>query len=215
MKQVFIYGDRETWKNYSDAVEGVGGSVVFSNNIEDAFLCDGLLLTGGADINPKYYCQANTASEGEDNERDKAELKLVEMFCKADKPILGICRGHQIITVALGGTLIQDVENKDKHSRNGAPYDKTHLITTEKGSYINTIYGDCFMVNSAHHQAADEIPQGFRAIALSDDGIIEAIVNEEKKIYGVQFHPERMSFSHRRQDTVDGENIFRFFLSIL
>ena len=215
MKHIFIHGDRETWKNYGDAVEGAGGYVVFSNNIEDAFSCDGLVLTGGDDIDPKYYGQKNCGSENIDEKRDVAELKLAKLFDSMGKPILGICRGHQLITVAFGGTLIQDVENRDKHSRNGEAYDKVHIINTQKSSYLNKLYGDCFAVNSAHHQASDIIPKGFSIIAMADDGIIEAIVNEEKKIYGVQFHPERMSFAHRRYDTVDGKKLFDYFLSVV
>lgn len=213
MKKIFILGDRETTINYVEAVEGVGAQAVCSSDPADSSCCDALLLTGGADINPKLYGEENTASEGIDDLRDSKEYELIGSFLKSKKPILGICRGHQVLAAYFGGTLIQDVPDTEKHSRAGKPYDKVHTITATRDSWLHELYGDNFSVNSAHHQAVKTTDLSIDA--LSDDGLIEAISDENRKIYGIQFHPERMSFRNRRDDTVDGKSVFQFFVSIL
>lgn len=215
MKKIFILGVPEKWVNYSDAVSGAGAEPVFSENIADAECCDALLLTGGGDINPALFGQENMGSKDIDDKRDEAEYALLKMFHNAGKPVLGICRGHQVITTFFGGTLIQDLPGgiKETHQWSGSDVYNTHMVTAQKGSYLEKIYGARFMVNTAHHQSSDVIPEGFHIIAQSDDGMIEAIINEEKKIYGIQWHPEKMSFKNLRPDTVDGRFIFEYFLS--
>lgn len=212
MAKIFVYGDREKQKNYAAALEGCGMEGLFTLNLSLAAGCDGLLLPGGGDISPARYGQAVNGSGEPDLERDAAELQLVADFTAWGKPILGICRGIQMINVALGGTLIQDIPTAQEHKHDEVIGDRVHSVTAEPGSFLETLYGKDFSVNSAHHQALDRLAPGLRLAARSaSDGVVEAVEWPEKRINGVQWHPERMSFALRREDTVDGKDIFLFF----
>ena len=216
MKKIFIYGDREKLANYVTALEKAGAEVICSFDTAESKNCDALLLSGGADIDPKLYGQENTASVGIDHERDAAEYELIGIFREMDKPILGICRGHQVIGAYFGAELIQHIPNYERHAwTETAQYDKVHPMRAEEGSFLHKLYGAEFMGNSAHHQAVAYLPDGFKLAATSDDGIIDGMYNEELRIYSTQFHPERMCHELRRDDTVDGSLIFDFFMSII
>ena len=126
MKRVFLRGTAETFANYITALTACGLEPVASLDLGLAANCDGLLVPGGADVDPARYGQKNTASVGIDPDRDRDELTLIRQFLALEKPILGICRGHQILNVALGGDLIQDLpghrQRPDGPSRpGGAP----------------------------------------------------------------------------------------------
>ncbi len=215
MIKIFVYGERDKMKNYANALEGCGAQGIFSLDISQAKDCDALLLPGGGDIDPARYGQTLAGSEEPDLQRDAAELHLVSDFTSWGKPILGICRGIQMINVALGGELIQDIPTAAEHRHDPVIGDRTHKVTAEENSFLFSLYGGEFSVNSAHHQALGRIAPGLRVVARSErDGIVEAVEWPEKRIYGVQWHPERMSFDLRREDTVDGRYIFEFFLKL-
>lgn len=211
--KIFIYGEREKRANYVNALEGCGAEAVVSMNIAQANGCDGLLLAGGGDISPDIYGQKNNGSRDIDKKLDEAELALVEKFYRSGRPILGICRGMQVINAAFGGDLIQDIESGEVHRWTEKTGDKVHYITAKSG-FLNRLYGERFSVNSAHHQAVGKIADGFTVAAVADDGIVEAIECAEKNIFAVQWHPERMCFENSRNDTVDGKLVFAYFLSI-
>lgn len=213
--KIFVYGDREKMKNYANALESCGAQGIFSFDISQAKDCDGLLLPGGGDIDPARYGQTLAGSEEPDLQRDAAELHLVSDFTSWGKPILGICRGIQMLNVALGGELIQDIPTAAEHRHDPVIGDRTHKVTTEENSFLFPLYGENFSVNSAHHQALGRIAPGLRVAARSErDNVVEAVEWPEKRIYGVQWHPERMAFDLRREDTVDGRYIFEFFLKL-
>ncbi len=112
----------------------------------------------------------------------------------------------------LGGTLIQDIPNAEKHRRIN-DVDSAHQIIAEQESVLSSLYGESFFVNSAHHQAIDVIGKELKITAFSlEDGIIEAFEHITLPVFGVQWHPERMCFSKARPDTVDGAELFKFFL---
>ena len=161
---------------------------------------DGLLLPGGEDVCPERYGQEPHEKLGHTSEvRDRTEFALVRRMAELSKPIFGICRGMQVLNVVFGGTLIQDILSV------GADYAQHfgdmehrprawHKAALEKGSRMHEIFGcDTIGVNSFHHQAIEQLAEGFWVTAHSPDGIIEAMENPQAKIWGVQFHPENMA----------------------
>ncbi len=212
--RIHIAGLTENVKNYIDASLAAGFQPEASLDMpEDFDSCGGLLLPGGADVCPERYGEENKGSVNTDPKLDEAQLRLLDTFYKAGKPILAICRGHQLLNVYFGGTLIQDLGEKNAVHRyeNG---DKVHLSSAEKGSWLCELFGESFFTNSAHHQAVDRVAPGFKVILTSSDGVVEAIEKSGEKILSVQFHPERMCCAHSRNDTVDGLLIFKRFYTL-
>lgn len=213
MKRVFLRGDAEKLKNYTAALTAVGAECVVSFDLSLAEDCDGLLLPGGVDVDPVHYGQENTASRDIDPERDRDEFALIDLFLRLERPILGICRGHQILNIALGGTLIQDLPDESHHQREDK-VDRVHRIKTLH-PFLSDLYGEAFVSNSAHHQAVDRLADGLQLTCVNEDGVVEGFIHENGRIIGVQFHPERMSFGLLRPDADDGAAIFRAFYNIL
>ena len=163
--------------------------------VQDALTCDGLLLPGGGDMDPKFYGQARIPACGEPNLlRDAAEPLLLRAFLAADKPVLGICRGIQVMNAVLGGDLYQDIKPFE-HLPHNDHWAKVHTVTVRRGTLLSRILGqDTVLVNSQHHQAVDRVAPGFTLAALSEDGIVEAIEKPDAKFcLGVQWHPEWLS----------------------
>ena len=199
--------------NYENAVRAAGGDFVTRYCPEVDLSFDGLLLTGGGDIEPWRYGQENCGSMPPKPERDRTELALAEAYLAAGKPILGICRGHQVLNVALGGTLVQDLGDELNLFHRWIEADKVHPIHAREGSLLHTLYGPLFPENSAHHQAADMPGSGVIITARSESGVAEALELPGKPVLGLQFHPERMTGALARPDTVDGAAIFRWFIA--
>ena len=163
--------------------------------VQDALTCDGLLLPGGGDMDPKFYGQARIPACGEPNLlRDAAEPLLLRAFLAADKPVLGICRGIQVMNAVLGGDLYQDIKPFE-HLPHNDHWAKIHTVTVRRGTLLSRILGqDTVLVNSQHHQAMDRVAPGFTLAALSEDGIVEAIEKPDARFcLGVQWHPEWLS----------------------
>lgn len=160
----------------------------------------GLVMTGGEDVNPlKYYGEEPHPRMGEiAPERDAFDYILIQMAVKKGIPVLGICRGMQMLNVALGGSLIQDIPSQVKGSmvdhRQEAPSScATHSITIEKGSLLhNILKKDVTAVNSFHHQAVKKAAPSLKVTAVAKDGVVEAIEGKENnmRVLGLQFHPE-------------------------
>lgn len=160
-------------------------------------LCDGILLTGGHDVNPACYGETPINGTVAWNDvRDIMDKAVISYALKQDKVILGICRGIQILNVALGGTLFQDLPTQhqsdiDHHMH--SPYDRgCHLVEVLEDSPLHRLLNKRQIpANSIHHQAIKEISPQLQAMALSTDGLIEAVYMPEKKfVWGVQWHPE-------------------------
>mgnify|MGYP000782214759 FL=1 len=163
--------------------------------VQEALTCDGLLLPGGGDMDPQFYGQERIPACGEPNLlRDAAEPPLLRAFLAADKPVLGICRGIQVMNVVLGGTLYQDIK-PFAHVPHNDHWAKIYTVTVRRGTKLEQILGqDTVLVNSQHHQAVDRIALGLTLTALSEDGIVEAIEKPDAKFcLGVQWHPEWLS----------------------
>lgn len=192
---------------YLRAVERAGGTARAVRLPRPEPGWDGLILAGGGDVEPALYGQKNCGSTGLDPARDRAELALLDAFAAAGKPVLGICRGHQVVNVWAGGGLCQDLGEKNAaHRWDGG--DKVHPIAAEMGVLL-ALYGPELWVNSAHHQSVERVGRGLRVTAWSPDGVAEAMEHRTLPIVTTQFHPERMT----GRDTAEGARLFRWFLA--
>ncbi|MDR0536447.1 MAG: gamma-glutamyl-gamma-aminobutyrate hydrolase family protein [Tannerellaceae bacterium] len=161
---------------------------------------DGILFSGGGDLNPLIFGEEPVPElQDVDPFRDEYDLKLLHLAFERQIPILGICRGHQLINAAFGGTLYQDIHSQHnqpslKHSQNMAREFPSHTVTLPVESRLRSIIqGDKLCVNSIHHQAVKDLAPGFIATAISPDGINEALEHPEYSILSVQWHPEGMA----------------------
>lgn len=201
-------------QNYLDALAALGAVGVRCEAVSEASMYDGLLLPGGGDADPALYGQANVACEGVDRALDDLQLEALHRFLRAGKPVLGICRGCQLINVYFGGTLIQHLGSAPRHSRMGAPEDRVHLTRAVPGCALARIYGETFVTNSSHHQAVDRLGEGLRVVQRSDDGVVEGLRHDRLPVFAVQWHPERMCFRHARADAADGARVIAYFLEM-
>ncbi|EOT30054.1 gamma-glutamyl-gamma-aminobutyrate hydrolase family protein [Enterococcus saccharolyticus] len=167
---------------------------------------DKLLLGGGHDVNPKLYGQEPHPYLEEINEkRDAFELRLIDEAIKQGKPIFGICRGMQLVNVAFGGTLHQDISlfgpTKIKHVQESEMNKRTHPVQIKAASRLATFLPEAYSVNSYHHQTIKDVAPNFTATAHAPDGIIEAIEANDLPIMAIQWHPEltRSTFDTEQQ----------------
>lgn len=173
-----------------------------SDIVQICDMTDGLLLVGGKDIDPGYYGEDPLPGLGAlAPDRDRLELMLTRVFLNADKPIFAICRGHQLLNVAAGGTLFQDIgrqiERAHLHKQDAPRSHLFHRISIDPGTLLENVAGTCeCKVNSFHHQAVKVVAPGFRACAWASDGIVEGIESESHRyVLGVQWHPENTASS--------------------
>lgn len=187
-------------QQYIDAVLRAGGTPVVlppsmcpSHAGRCLEICQGLLLTGGGDVDPAYWGEPPSPALGYVSPvRDYFEITLTKKALAADMPILGICRGMQVINVAGGGTLCQDLQTGMSHQQNAPRSQLFHDILINVESKLGQIYKTSPVgVNSFHHQAVARVAQGFKPTAASRDGTIEAMEREIVGfVLGVQWHPE-------------------------
>ena len=189
--------------NYVNAVRKAGGvPMIIAMTGDEAELAkvletvDGLIMTGGEDIDPaRYGEQAVPELEEVYLERDDFDIKLLRMAVEKGLPVLGICRGAQAMNVAFGGTLYQDIpsqipESEITHKVN-AGNNVAHEIKIVKGTALHRLLGKKAGVNSSHHQSVKKLAPGFIISATAEDGVVEAIEKPDAEcVIGVQFHPE-------------------------
>lgn len=209
MKILVLANKKST--NYKKAIEYFGAHASVKYLSDTSIDYDGLVLCGGNDIHPSFYGEEIRGAEDFDIERDKYEMEITKAFLDTGKPILAICRGMQLLNVALGGSLIQHINSSHIH-RSEKGIDLVHKV--EAKGFLKDLYGKELFVNSFHHQAIKDLGKGLFPIAFCD-GIIEAFEDKSRKILGVQFHPERMCLDFERNDTVNGLKIFEYFISLV
>lgn len=188
-----------TWErtlHYYRSIEAAGAPFVI---IHGGLLppgVSGLLLTGGADVNPALYGEKRAPETARPNRaRDSDELALLRQALERDIPVLCICRGHQLLNVALGGSLLQHIPG-DGHRAQPSGESRWHDVTVLPGTRLAEIYkaGVPLRVNSRHHQAVteDRLARSLAISAVSPDGLIEAVESSSHRwVVGVQWHPER------------------------
>ena len=182
---------------------------------ESADLADGLLLTGGKDVDPKLYGQdLKYDFVIMDEKRDEQEMALIKEFVKRKKPIFGICRGVQVLNVYFGGTLYQDIPDQlgGEHSKG-----VNHPLKIKKDSILGNMFGESLVINSYHHQALDKLGEGLTATAWSDSNgheIVEAVEHDSLPVWAVQWHPERMTGPVTNpENCVDSIPMFEYFVN--
>ncbi len=184
-------------KTYSLAVIAGGGIPVLPVDpaLADEYvkIADGLVLTGGWPIHPANISSGAVTKEEQakymKEVRDPYDLKLYWAFRDAGKPIMGICRGHQMINIGQGGDLIYDLPGVfGTEHREGI----SHMIKTEPGSIVARLYGEEFLINSHHSYYVNKLGEGIKITAWSPEGVPEALEHETLPIFGLQWHPERM-----------------------
>jgi len=200
-------GQSKVGQAYIDAVVAAGGIPLIIPILTDSTAVaalldkvDGVLLIGGEDIDPSFYGEDALPEMGEINApRDTFDLMLCRMTRRAHKPLLAVCRGVQVLNVAFGGSLWQDIPSQIPSSEvcHKAPEGQTafHDIDVAAGSVLASLIGaGTVKVNSFHHQAAKSIAKGFEVSAVAPDGVVEGMERFKggDRILGVQFHPEKM-----------------------
>ena len=201
--------DDEPVANYGNVayVESIlkGGAVPLilpvtnDENVIDEYvrICDGFIFTGGDDISPLFYNEEPRTCGRTSIILDEYQLALFQKVYAARKPFLGICRGLQLINVALGGSLYQDIsefsKNTIKHMQKTDPTDVSHSVSFTNDSIFYRLFGDKIYINSYHHQAINRLADNLKAVGKAPDGIIEAIeVTDDRFGIAVQWHPEKM-----------------------
>jgi putative glutamine amidotransferase len=156
-------------------------------------ICDGFVLSGGGDMDPIFWGELPSSFNGDINPwRDRFEVVLARRAFRLHKPVLGICRGCQVMNVARGGSLLQDIASSMCHMQNAPRNYPFHDIFIESNSRLHkTIQNDIIRVNSFHHQAVNKLGSGLVISAMASDGTIEAIEDKRHRFFvGVQWHPE-------------------------
>jgi putative glutamine amidotransferase len=202
-----------TLATYVDAVLGAGGlPVIIPLSVAAADLhalytrLDGVLLTGGGDVDPDSFDEAPHPKLGAvDVDRDRLELALARLTVKGDKPVLGVCRGAQVMNVALGGTLFQDLPSQYggplvRHAHPVKDFPRQHLAhpvqVTEASLLARVLGAPTARVNSRHHQAIKDVAPGLTVVARAPDGVVEAVERAGHPFaLGVQWHPENLQDS--------------------
>ncbi len=207
--------------NYTEAIIRAGGVPIVAppsndfNNLSYLAniiaMADGLLLTGGNDIDPALYDEEPHPKLDELMiQKDKMEYVLLEKAFAKNIAILGICRGHQMLNVYLGGTLYQDLSQNPNinimHQYKTDLAFPSHTVNTVKNSRLNKLIGDKYRVNSAHHQVIKDLSPDLLATAYSEDGVIEGVEHKYRdNVFAVQWHPEMMSHNDDKMQAIFNE----------
>lgn len=190
---IAIVGRSQDTHNYENALRTLGVSYITTLNVSEAMQATHLLLPGGGDITPVFFGQRNHGSRNIDTELDIIQIEVLSLFMAQRKPVLGICKGMQIINVHLGGTIIQHIDTADAHEWKGQ--DRQHYVYhsgVDRSDFFYQLYGTGTLVNSAHHQAVDKLGRNLIPVCRASDSVIEGLAHRTMPVIAVQWHPERI-----------------------
>lgn len=207
---ILIAQDGPDARNYEAVLEALKIPYTTTLSGTAGTACDMLLLPGGGDISPDLYHCADCGSRNIERPKDIAQLSLLDDFVRRKKPVLGICKGFQLIQIYFGGALVQDLKPNELHYR--PKKDILHEAQNQKGSFLETLYGSACTVNSYHHQAVLSPAPGLEVLQTAPDHVIEAMCHSVLPILGVQWHPERLCLGFGQPDAVNGLALFEYFL---
>ncbi len=207
--KIAIAGTAADTSNYVSAIHKLGFEPLVTLDPDAITGCGALLLPGGGDITPAFFGEENHGSRNIDTRLDILQMQALARALERRLPVLGICKGMQLINVSLKGTILQHLASPalERHSYDCG--DKYHPTVIREGSWLHRLYGGETMVNSAHHQAVGRLGEGLCAIqTCPQDGCIEAVIHKTLPLLGVQWHPERID---REKSGTDGSKIFSCF----
>lgn len=213
MKILLAAGIEQRMPNYCHALECLG--VSYEQTLSSAAEADALLLPGGVDIASWRYHEDKNGSMEPNEALDEQQFALFRRFFEEGRPIFGICRGCQLINVALGGSLVQHLPYAGDHTQTEDKTDNFHEVFARDGSIVCRLYGEAFRVNSSHHQACKALGRELMVTAFAEDGTVEAIEHETLPVFGVQWHPERLDFGREQKGVSRGRALFDYFLSLI
>lgn len=210
VKRILIAGEAGKTENYENAMQQLGACPVTALHAPNIAKYDGLILPGGGDIDPRLFGQLPRETKFFDPILDRIQLAILKAFVWERKPVLGICKGMQLINIFFGGDMFQNLASAKEHEYIGR--DQVHETKARFQSQLYRLYGEKFVVNSAHHQGVDLPGQGITYTQFAKDGVVEGLEHDYLPVSGVQWHPERLCFQHKKENTVDGSIILRNFL---
>lgn len=209
--KIAIVGRTADTTNYTRFVQSIGAFPCVTLRPTEVCTCEGLILPGGGDITPAFFGEYNHGSRNIDTELDIIQLQALDTALRNRIPVLGICKGMQIINVGLGGSIYQDLPSADIHCYKNA--DQYHPSYINEETWLYQLYGKTAIINSAHHQGLKTLGSGLRAVQYcSIDHCIEAISHRHLPIWGVQWHPERLD---EHVSGITGQAVLTYFSSFL
>jgi len=219
MKKVMIAAwitEDDKYENYPNAMKKLGVEGFISLELDDLDKADALILPGSnQDMNPKLWGQEDICSNDINDELDDIQWRLLEKAVKQGKPVLGICRGMQFINVFFGGALIQQLPSAEKHG--GTTPETYHDVFTVRDTFMGELYPVLTQVNTRHHQGVEFVGEGLMTAAIwtdEDEIVVEAIQHKELPVYGVQWHPERMSLDESKEIQEMGDRLLKWWLGL-
>lgn len=205
---ILIAGRPEDTRNYENTIRRMGVSCSVGLNPGQADDATHLLLPGGGDITPAFFGQTDHGSHHIDTELDILQLDILTRFTAQKKPVLGICKGLQLINVHFGGDITQHIDTAETHRWIGR--DQFHYVFHSdlgRRDFFYQLYGNSCKVNSAHHQAINRTGRDLIPVCRAGDNVIEGLVHSSLPILAVQWHPERLPDG-------TGESLFSYFFSL-
>ena len=205
---VGIVGRKKDTGNYEAFLDRHKVPYMTSLSISDLAACESLIFPGGGDITPAFFGERDRGSRSIDTELDILQFDILSRFTAQKKPVLGICKGLQLINIHFGGDITQHIDTAEIHRWIGR--DQFHYVfhgSLGRRDFFYRLYGSSIKVNSAHHQAVNRIGEGLVPVCRAGDNVIEGLAHTTLPVLAVQWHPERLP-------DAGGESLFSYFLSL-